>query len=87
MGTINIGGGGFASSAISAYGTWSADQMFNNNLFTYTDSLQITRGKHTLNVGASLQRVQSNTYFRSAGYGSATFTDMQHLTPGYGGLS
>jgi hypothetical protein len=82
MGNIQIGGGAFASSAISAYGTSSADQIFNNNLFTYTDSVQITRGKHTLNVGASLQRVQSNTFFRGSAYGSGNFVDLQHLLQG-----
>ena len=86
MGNIQIGGGAFASSAISAYGTSSADQIFNNNLFTYTDSVQITKGKHTLNVGASLERVQSNTFFRSSAYGSGNFVDLQHLHPGYGGF-
>ncbi len=46
------------------------------NLFTYTDSVQVVRGRHSLNLGAWFQRVQDNQNTASRQLGQATFTDL-----------
>lgn len=46
------------------------------NLFTYTDSVQVVRGRHSLNLGVWFQRMQDNQNTASRQLGQATFTDL-----------
>ena len=52
------------------------------NLFTYEDSVSLTKGRHQLSVGVWLQRFQSNETLALSQYGQATFTSLQTLLQG-----
>ncbi len=52
------------------------------NLFTYEDTVSITRGHHQWSLGAWFQRVQSNENLALSQYGQATFTSLQTLLLG-----
>src|SRR5207249_2580732 len=52
------------------------------NLFTYTDDLQITRGKHLISVGAWLQRIQANDDSANQRNGVATFASLTSFMQG-----
>ena len=83
MGQVIIGGGGGVSAgAVSNFGGIVTNQVMNRNLFTYTDSVQIVKGKHLVNLGAWFQRNQMNLLFVSSGYGGVIFADLQALLQG-----
>ena len=52
------------------------------NLFTLTDDLSITKGRHQLRVGAWLQRFQSNEIIALSQYGQLTFTGLPNFLAG-----
>jgi len=92
MGSITLGtGAAQGGSGISAFGGAVGDQEY-RNLFTYTDAVQIVKGRHQLSAGFWAQRIQANT-FRGGSYGSATFSGLPAflqglaLTLGGGGIS
>jgi hypothetical protein len=47
------------------------------NLFTYEDNVSLTEGKHQLDFGVWLQRLQSNEMLALSQYGQATFSSLQ----------
>lgn len=52
------------------------------NLFTYTDSLSITLGRHQISLGLWYQRLQSNETLALSQFGQATFTSLDTLLAG-----
>jgi hypothetical protein len=84
-GGIVIGGGvtttGLAS--LTSAGPNNAAGVFNHrNLFTYSDDVQISKGKHQLSFGAWFQRVQDNEDSASRQLGQATFTSLTTFLQG-----
>ncbi len=84
MGSVTIGGGGGSAQAasVSVFGNGDVNSHEHRNLFTYMDSLQTVKGRHVLNVGVWLQRVQQNSAGVEAAYGSVTFADLQSFLQG-----
>jgi hypothetical protein len=56
------------------------------NIFTYEDSVSITKGRHQLSVGAWFQRLESNELLALSQYGQDTFTSLQTFLQGTGTL-
>ncbi len=84
-GGIVVGGGLTTTGAgvITSAGPNNASNVWNRrNLFTYGDSLQISKGIHQITVGASLQRLQDNEDTASRQFGQATFTSLQSFLQG-----
>jgi len=52
------------------------------NLFTYTDQLEINKGRHEVTAGVWLQRLQSNENLALSQYGQMTFTGLPALLTG-----
>lgn len=52
------------------------------NLFTFEDSVALTRGRHHLTIGAWFQRLRSNENLALSQYGQATFTSLQTFLKG-----
>ena len=85
VGLISIGSASFNSvGAVSAAGS-NGSQQFEKvarNLFTYTDDLQITKGKHLISAGGWFQRVQANDDAANQRYGVATFGSLAAFMQG-----
>ena len=85
VGLISIGSASFNSvGAVSAAGS-NGSQQFEKvarNLFTYTDDLQITKGKHLISAGGWFQRVQANDDAANQRYGVATFATLAAFMQG-----
>jgi hypothetical protein len=78
-GQISIGSAGFnAPGAVSVAGSNGSQQFetIARNLFTYTDDVQWTKGKHLISAGVWFQRVQSNDDAANQRYGLATFSSL-----------
>src|SRR5581483_10076011 len=72
-----------AASQISLAGTnVGSNETAARNLFTEEDHLNIIRGIHQVEVGAWVQRIQSNDNFAQAQYGQASFGSLQALLQG-----
>src|SRR5215467_10342306 len=85
VGLISIGSAGFNSvGAVSPAGSNGSQQfeVVARNLFTYTNELQITRGKHQISAGAWFQRVQANDDAANQRYGVATFASLSAFMQG-----
>ena len=82
MGQVLIGGAGVAGGSVSTYGSIAVDQAIARNLFTYSDSLQMTKGRHLISLGGWFQRVQLNELFISSAYGGVTFGGLQQFLAG-----
>ena len=83
MGYMVVGSAAFgAAGALSSFGGITTFQTVIKNVFTYSDSVQITKGRHLLNIGASFQRLQLNDLFAGYGYGEAIFNDLPSLLQG-----
>src|SRR6202040_32912 len=80
MGTVNIGTSVSGTSAISGF-TANPGNLKIRNLFTYSDSVQIVKGKHLLSAGGSFQRLQSNTS-NGDSWGSVTFSGLPAFLQG-----
>jgi hypothetical protein len=52
------------------------------NLFTFTDDLSLTKGRHQLRVGAWLQPFQSNEIIALSQYGQLTFSGLPNFLAG-----
>ena len=79
-GGIVIGGGVTTTgiAAITSAGPNNAANVWNRrNLFTFTDTVHISKGRHQLSVGAWFQRLQDNEDTASRQLGQASFC--QHL--------
>jgi len=84
-GDISVG-----SASFNSVGAWSiagsnGSQQFEKvarNLFTFTDDVQITKGKHTITAGVWLQRIQANDDAANQRYGVATFSGVAAFLQG-----
>jgi len=54
------------------------------NLFTYTDQVSVTRGRHQLTFGAWFQRFQSNELIALSQFGQLTFSGLPAFLAGTG---
>jgi hypothetical protein len=84
-GGIVIGGGTSTTGAatITSAGPNNAANVWNRrNLYTYTDDLQITHGRHQIDVGVWFQRVQDNENSASRTLGQATFSTLTTFLQG-----
>ena len=52
------------------------------NLFTYTDQVALTKGRHQITAGVWFQRLQSNEELALSQYGQMTFTGLPALLTG-----
>ena len=78
-GGVTTTGGGTITSA----GPNNAANVWNRrNLFTFTDSVQITKGIHQISAGVWFQRVQDNEDTASRQLGQATFTSLTTFLQG-----
>ncbi len=70
-------------SGITSAGPNNASNVWNRrNLFTYTDGLQISKGRHQISVGAWFQRVQDNEDTASRQFGQGTFASLTTFMQG-----
>jgi hypothetical protein len=70
-------------SGITAAGPNNAAGSWNRrNLFTYTDELQITKGRHQIGIGAWIQPIRDNEDSASRQTGQATFSSLATLLQG-----
>ncbi len=84
-GGIVVGGGTSTTGAatITAAGPNNAANVWNRrNLFTYQDTVQITKGRHQISTGVWFQRVQDNENTASRTLGQATFSTLQTFLQG-----
>jgi hypothetical protein len=84
-GGIVIGGGvtTTAGGTITSAGPNNAANVWNRrNLFTYTDGVQITKGRHQISAGVWLQRIQDNEDAASRQLGQASFASLQTFLQG-----
>jgi hypothetical protein len=84
-GGIVVGGGVTTSAggAITSAGPNNASNVVNRrNLFTYTDAVQIIKGRHQITAGVWFQRVQENENTASRQLGQATFASLTTLLQG-----
>ncbi len=84
-GGIVIGGGVTTSSggAITSAGPNNAANVWNRrNLFTYTDGVQIIKGRHQISAGVWFQRMQDNEDTASRQLGQASFASLQTFLQG-----
>ena len=84
-GSIVIGGGATTTgvAALTAAGPNQAANVGNRrNLFTYGDTVQISRGRHQFSTGVWFQRVQSNDNTASRQLGLANFNSLTTFLQG-----
>jgi Carboxypeptidase regulatory-like domain len=85
VGALVVGGGTTLNGAsqITNGGTNAGSNLRAvRNLFTGSDQLSYTRGRHTLSFGAWVQRIQSNDSLVQDQYGQASFTNLQTFLQG-----
>ena len=84
-GGIVVGGGTTTTgvAAITSAGPNNAAGVWNRrNLFTYTDSVQISKGSHEISAGAWFQRLRDNEDTASRQLGQASFTSLTTFLQG-----
>ena len=84
-GAVVIGGGTTlnGASALTNGGTNAGSNLTAvRNLFTWSDQVSITRGKHLLNFGVWFERVQANDSLEQDQYGQASFSNLQTFLQG-----
>jgi len=84
-GGIVIGGGvtTTSSGAVTSAGpNNAANSWTRRNLFTWTDSIQIVKGKHQIAAGVWFQRLQDNDDTASRQLGQASFTSLTTFLQG-----
>jgi hypothetical protein len=70
-------------SGITSAGPNNASNVWNRrNLFTFTDGVQIAKGRHQISVGAWFQRVQDNEDTASRQLGQGTFASLTTFLQG-----
>jgi Carboxypeptidase regulatory-like domain/TonB-dependent Receptor Plug Domain len=85
VGALVVGGGTTLNGAsqITNGGTNAGSNLTaKRNLFTLTDQVTWTRGRHLLSFGGWLQRVQANDSLIQDQYGQASFTNLQSFLKG-----
>ena len=84
-GGIVVGGGATttANGSITSAGPNNAAGVGNRrNLFSYADSLQVSKGRHQIGIGVSIQRLQDNEDSASRQLGQATFATLATFLQG-----
>ncbi len=84
-GGFTIGGGNTTtgSAALTSAGPNNAANVWNRrNLFTFSDGIQMTKGRHQLSYGVWFQRVQDNENGASRTTGVATFASLATFLAG-----
>jgi hypothetical protein len=84
-GGIVIGGGVTTTGggSITSAGPNNAANVWNRrNLFTYSDGIQIIKGRHTISAGVWFQRIQDNEDAASRQLGQASFASLQTFLQG-----
>jgi hypothetical protein len=84
-GGISIGGGvtTTGSATLTAGGTNNAGGVWNRrNLFTYTDGVEISRGRHQIRLGVWFQRLRDNENTASRRLGIASFSSLTTFLQG-----
>lgn len=85
LGGFIIGGGNTTTglASITAAGSNNAANVLNRrNLFTYTDTVQMSLGRHQLSVGGWFQRMQDNENSASRRLGQANFANLTTFLQG-----
>ncbi len=85
MGAVVVGGGTTLNGAsqITNGGTNAGSNLRAvRNLFTLSDQVTFTHGKHLFNFGGWLERMQSNDTLVQDQYGQASFTNLQTFLQG-----
>jgi hypothetical protein len=85
VGAVVVGGGTTLNGAsqITNGGTNAGSNLRAvRNLFTGSDQLSYTRGRHTLSFGGWVQRLQSNDSLVQDQYGQVSFTNLQSFLRG-----
>ncbi len=85
IGAVVIGGGTAlnAQSSITAAGTNAGSNLRAvRNLFTYDDHIGIFRGRHQIEAGIWLQRIQANDLLAQNQYGQASFGSLTSFLQG-----
>jgi hypothetical protein len=85
VGAVVVGGGTTLNGAsqITNGGSNAGSNLRSaRNLFTASDQITLTRGKHLLTFGAWLQRIQANDTLVQDQYGQASFTNLQTFLEG-----
>ena len=81
-------GGSQASNPQSQIGLAGSNNGSNlsiaRNLFTYTDQVAVTRGRHQITAGVWLQRLQSNEELALSQFGQLTFSGLPSFLGGTG---
>ncbi len=85
VGAVVVGGSA-ASNPQASIGLAGSNNGSNlsvhRNLFTYDDHVDLTRGRHRLNLGVWFQRVQSNEELALSQFGQATFASLATFLQG-----
>lgn len=81
-GGIVIGGGSVGMGITQAGGNTNAGVWNRRNLFTYTDALNISTGRHQISAGVWLQWVQDNEDIASRRLGTAMFSTLTTFLQG-----
>jgi Carboxypeptidase regulatory-like domain len=84
-GSLIIGGSTASNAAtqISPAGSnVGANLLAARNLFTYQDTVALSRGIHQINLGVWFERVQNNDLMAQAQYGQAQFSDLAAFLQG-----
>jgi len=81
-GLLALGAEGSLSFGTTPAGSHTSYRNYTRNLFTYSDGLQIIRGRHQISAGAWFQRVQVNDNDGLRGSGQATFSNLAALLAG-----
>jgi Carboxypeptidase regulatory-like domain/TonB-dependent Receptor Plug Domain len=85
VGALVVGGGTTLNGAsqITNGGTNAGSNLMAvRNLFSGSDQVTLTRGKHLLSFGAWIQRVQANDVLIQDQYGQASFSNLQTFLQG-----
>ena len=85
IGAVVIGGGTASNSATQitqAGANVASNTQAARNLFTYDDQLDINVGRHHVQAGGWLQRIQANDSFAQAQYGQASFGSLTSFLQG-----
>ena len=85
VGALVVGGGTTLNGAsqITNGGTNAGSNLHSaRNLFTGSDQVSYTRGRHSLSLGGWVQRIQSNDSLAQDQYGQASFTNLQTFLQG-----
>ncbi|MGA2811424.1 MAG: carboxypeptidase-like regulatory domain-containing protein [Candidatus Acidiferrum sp.] len=85
VGALVVGGGTTLNGAseITNGGTNAGSNLVAaRNLFTLTEQVTLTRGKHLLTFGAWLERIEANDTLLQDQYGQASFTNLESFLEG-----